>query len=314
VRSVLPAWVTVAIIIAGLSAAVLRSPKPRTGSLGPWRSASRRIRARRGARVGLAVLLGLAVITLAAPLLAPYDPSYQPDPVSQAALAPSAAHPFGTDAVSRDVLSRVLHGARISLRVALLAVIVSMTVGTAYGAVAGFAGGGVDAVMMRIIDTFLSIPRILLLIIVAVLWERLSVGALTALIGLTGWFGVSRIVRAQVMALATREFALAARALGARAPRVLLRHILPNALSPVVVAATLAVGNVIILEAALSYLGIGVRQPTASWGSIIKDGVDLIYTAWWIAVFPGLAIVVTVMALNAVGEGLRDALDARDPT
>jgi peptide/nickel transport system permease protein len=312
--AVTPYWVAVGAVIAVMCVVVLRAPRSVAAPPGPWKGAFRRIRTRRGARIGLAVLLALAIVTVAAPLLAPYDPAYQPDPVRLAAQPPSAAFPLGTDGLSRDVLSRVLHGAQVSLRVALLAVIVSISVGTAYGAIAGFAGGMIDTVMMRMIDTLLSIPRILLLIIVTVLWERLSVNALTALIGLTGWFGVSRIVRAQVMALATREFVVSARALGARAPRLLLRHILPNAVSPVVVAATLAVGNVIILEAALSYLGIGVRQPEASWGSIIKDGVDLIYTAWWIAIFPGIAIVATVMSLNAVGEGLRDALEARDPT
>lgn len=308
------AWVIVATVIAVACASVLRAPRAATETSGPWRSAFRRIRARRSARVGLAVLTALATLTLFAPALSPYDPTYQPDSVGLAGRPPSPDHIFGTDGVSRDVFSRVLHGARVSLRVALLAVIVSMTFGTAYGAIAGFVGGTVDAAMMRLIDIFLSIPRVLLLILVTVAWDRLSVTALTLLIGLTGWFGVSRIVRAQVMTLSAREFVLSARAIGARAPRLVLRHILPNALSPVVVAATLAVGNVIILEAALSFLGLGVQQPAASWGSIVKDGVDLIYTAWWISLFPGLAIVVTVMSLNAVGEGLRDALDARDPT
>ena len=311
-RSVLPLWLAAAVLIAIGCTLVLRTPRRAATAAGPWRAALRRIRGRRAARVGLAVILAITSVTIFAPALAPYDPSYQPDPVAQAGRAPSIDHPFGTDGVSRDVFSRVLHGARVSLRVALLAVIVSITVGTAYGAIAGFAGGAVDAAMMRAIDVMLSIPRILLLILVAVTWERLSVTELTILIGLTGWFGVSRIVRAQVMALAKRDFVLAARAIGARSPRLLVRHILPNAISPVIVFASLAVGNVIILEAALSFLGIGVQQPAASWGNIIKDGYELIYTAWWIALFPGIAIVVTVMALNAVGEGLRDALEARD--
>jgi peptide/nickel transport system permease protein len=312
VRSVLPAWLGTLILIAIVCALILRPPRRSSSAAGPWRSAWRRIRGRRAARVGLAIIVTISTVTVLAPALAPYDPTYQPDPVAQAGRPPSIDHPFGTDDVSRDVFSRVLHGARVSLRVALLAVIVSITVGTAYGAIAGFAGGAVDATMMRAIDVMLSIPRILLLILVAVSWERHSVTELTMLIGLTGWFGVSRIVRAQVMTLATRDFVLAARAVGARSPRLLVRHILPNAISPVIVVATLAVGNVIILEAALSFLGIGVQQPAASWGNIIKDGYALIYTAWWVAVFPGIAIVVTVMALNAVGEGLRDALEARD--
>jgi peptide/nickel transport system permease protein len=310
----LPHWIGASIMIAVAWIVVLRPAPPFQPTLGPWRAAFRRFRARRTARVGLAVLLAIGAVTLFSPILAPYPPDFQHDSVGLATTPPSTTFLLGTDAVSRDVFSRVLHGARLSLAVALLAVIVSMTVGTAYGAIAGFIGGRGDAFMMRIIDALLSIPRILLLIVVSVLWQRLSVTALIALIGLTGWFTVSRVVRAQVLSLATRDFVLSARALGVGAPRLLFRHILPNALSPVIVASTLAVGNVIILEAGLSYLGVGIQPPTASWGSIIKDGVDAIYTGWWIAVFPGLAIVATVMALNAVGEGLRDALDARDPT
>jgi peptide/nickel transport system permease protein len=165
--------------------------------------------------------------------------------------------------------------------------------------------------MMRIIDALLSVPRILVLIAVTALWDRLSLPALIVLIGLTGWFGVSRIVRGQVMALSTREFVISARSLGANGWRVLGRHILPNVLSPVIVAATLGVGNVIILETGLSFLSLGVQPPQASWGSIILDGSEQVHAAWWISLFPGLAIVATVMAFNAVGDGLRDALDPR---
>lgn len=256
-------------------------------------------------------IVALCIITLLAPWLAPYSPSAQPDIVGLKSKPPSMEYVFGTDQYSRDVFSRVLYGARISLPVALLAILVSITVGTSYGAIAGFVGGRLDAVMMRCIDAALSIPRILLLIGVLSLWGGVPLPALIVLLGLTGWFGVSRLVRAQVMALREHDMVVAARALGGRQRRILLRHILPNVLAPVIVAATLGIGNVIIVEAGLSYLGIGVRAPIPSWGNIVQDGSDQIATLWWISAFPGLAIVLTVMAVNLVGDALRDALDPR---
>jgi peptide/nickel transport system permease protein len=278
---------------------------------GPWREAFARTRRDRGAMIGLAVLAALALAAVFAPLVAPYDPIAQPDIIALKSLPPSAAHPFGTDQASRDILSRVIYGARVSLGVAALSVLVAITVGTLYGAVAGYRGGRADSAMMRVVDTLLAIPRVLFLIAVLSLWTGAPMTTLVLLIGLTGWFGVSRIVRAQVLSLKEREFVVAARALGADGRRLLVRHILPNVASAIVVAATLGVGNVIILEAGLSYLGLGVQPPQASWGSIIRDGAEQVTTLWWISLFPGLAIVVTVMALNALGDGLRDALDAR---
>jgi peptide/nickel transport system permease protein len=257
----------------------------------------------------LAVLLLAAVL---APWLAPYDPTAHLGLVRLTNQSPSLAHPFGTDLASRDVLSRVLWGARVSLGVGLLSVLLSVTLGTAYGATAGYLGGRTDGLMMRLVDALLSIPRVLLLLAVLALWGAVSVPFIVCVIGLTGWFATSRVVRASVLALREREFVMAAHALGAPGPRVLVRHILPNLLSPIIVAATLGVGNVIILEAGLSYLGLGVRQPQASWGNIIQDGADQIGTLWWISLFPGLAIVITVMACNALGDALRDALDPRE--
>jgi peptide/nickel transport system permease protein len=256
--------------------------------------------------LGIIVLVGLL-----APLIAPYDPSAQPDIVALKDLPPSLAHPFGTDPYSRDVLSRVIYGARLSLLIGVLATIVSLTLGVAYGAIAGYAGGFVDAVMMRLLDALLSIPRLLLLIGVLVAWPRLSIGALVLFLGFTGWFGLSRIVRGQVLALKHAEFVMAAQALGASRRRILLRHLLPNLVSPIVVAATLGVAHVIVLEAGLSYLGIGVPQPQASWGNIIQDGADQVATLWWMSLFPGLFMVFTVMTLNILSEALRDAYDRR---
>ena len=257
----------------------------------------------------LALIALLCLIALLAPLLAPYSPIAQLDIIGLKNRPPSLAHPFGTDQYSRDLLSRVLFGARISLSVALLAVLLSATVGTAYGLIAGYVGGRVDAIMMRLLDACLAIPRVLLLVAVLALWSPVPLGALIAIIGLTGWFEVSRLVRAEVLSVMRREYLLAARALGTPGFRIVWRHVLPNVLNPIIVAATLGVGNVIMLEAGLSYLGIGARIPTASWGSIFFDGSDAFQATWWIVLFPGLAIIITVLAFNVFGSALRDALD-----
>ena len=257
----------------------------------------------------LALILVLCAVALFAPALAPYAPNEQLDIVGLKNQAPSLLHPLGTDQYSRDLLSRMLYGARISLSVAMLAVLLAATVGTAYGVISGYVGGRVDSIMMRLLDALLAIPRVLLLIALLALWSPVPLVALILIIGLTGWFEVSRLVRAEVLTVKQREYVVAARALGAPGLRIVWRHILPNVLNPVLVAAALGVGNVIILEAGLSYLGIGTRVPTASWGSIFYDGSDAFQNTWWIALFPGLAIVVTVLAFNAFGSALRDALD-----
>jgi peptide/nickel transport system permease protein len=257
----------------------------------------------------LALIGLLCLVALLAPLLAPYSPTEQLDIVALKNQAPTLAHPFGTDQYSRDLLSRVLFGARISLSVAMLAVLLSATIGTAYGLISGYLGGRVDAVMMRVLDALLAIPRVLLLVALLSLWSPVPLIALIVIIGFTGWFEVSRLVRAEVIAVLQREYVLAARALGTPGARIVWRHVLPNVLTPVIVAATLGVGNVIILEAGLSYLGIGARAPTASWGSIFYDGSDALQATWWIALFPGVAIIMTVLAFNVFGNALRDALD-----
>lgn len=288
--------------------AVIDAARPRES---PLARGVRRILHKPSSRVAVFVLGVIVMIGLFAPLIAPHDPAAQPDIVALTDLPPSLAHPFGTDPYSRDVLSRVIYGARLSLMIGVLATIVSLTVGVAYGAIAGYAGGLLDAFMMRLLDAFLSIPRLLLLIGVLVAWPTLPIGALVVFLGLTGWFGLSRIVRGQVLALKHAEFVTAAQALGASRRRILWRHLLPNLASPIVVAATLGVAHVIVLEAGLSYLGIGVHPPLASWGNIIQDGADQIQTLWWMALFPGLFMVLTVMSLNILGEALRDAYERR---
>ena len=259
----------------------------------------------------LALILLLCLVAVFAPLLAPYAPNEQLDIVGLKSQPPTFAHPLGTDQYSRDLLSRMLFGARISLSVATLAVLLAATIGTAYGVIAGYLGGRLDSIMMRLLDALLSIPRVLLLVALLALWSPVPLYALIAIIGFTGWFEVSRLVRAEVLAVKQREYILAARALGVPASRIVWRHVLPNELNPVLVAAALGVGNVITLEAGLSYLGVGARAPTASWGSIFFDGSDAFQSTWWIALFPGVAIIITVLAFNTFGAALRDALDPR---
>jgi peptide/nickel transport system permease protein len=287
-----------------LGGAVPRPPLP-----APPRIRGPRL-ARRSVLAG-ALLAVLALTAAFAGALGLRDPVAQPDPVRLSSQPPSAAYPLGTDPFSRDVLSRVIYGGRVSLGIAALAVAVAMLIGTAYGAVAGQAGPGTDAVMMRAVDAFLSIPRILLVMALLALWGGVSLPALVALLGLTSWFGVSRLVRAEVLALRDRDFVVAARALGAGRLAILARHLLPNVVTPLLVSVTLVARNVILLEAGLSFLGIGVQQPTPSWGSIIRDGAEQVGQHWWISLFPGLAIALTVMALDALGDGLREALDPR---
>jgi peptide/nickel transport system permease protein len=283
---------------------------PFASIVGPRRLLARLLHDSR-TRIAIVVLLIVALSAVFAPLLAPYDPTAQLDIVRLPNQPPSFAHPLGTDPFSRDVLSRLLYGSRISLAVGLGAVLLAMSFGIAVGAVAGFVGGAVDAVLMRFVDAALSIPRLLVLILVASLWGSLGLVPLTLLMAGTGWFGVSRLVRAEALALREREFIVAARALGTSPMRILVRHVLPNVAAPALVAATLGIANVILLEAGLSYLGIGVRPPTASWGAIIQDGAEQVSDLWWLTLFPGLAILVTVFACNALGDALRDAFDPR---
>ena len=262
-------------------------------------------------RIALVVLLLIALGAILAPVLAPYDPLAQLDIERLSNQPPSLSHPFGTDPASRDVLSRVIYGSRVSLAVGLGSVALAMSFGIAVGIVAGFLGGAVDAVLIRFVDAAISVPRLLVLIIVSSLWGRLDVVPLTLLMAGTGWFAVSRLVRSETVALRDREFVLAARALGAPTSRLLVRHVLPNVLAPALVAAALSIANVILLEAALSYLGIGLRVPAASWGTVIQDGAERVLELWWLTLFPGLAILVTVFACNALGDALRDAFDPR---
>jgi peptide/nickel transport system permease protein len=270
-----------------------------------------RLVANRSARWPLVVIGALIVAAIAGPLLTTQSCVEQLDIVRLKNAPPSLAHLFGTDAYSRDVLARVLCGARISLAIGVLAVVVSTTIGAAYGLVAGYVGGRLDNAMMRLLDAFMAIPRVLILIAVLTIWHPVPLVGLIVLIGATGWFTVSLLVRAETKLAKNADYVASARALGASDVRIVLRHLLPNVAMPIIVSSTLAVGNVIALEAGLSYLGIGAQPPTASWGSIFLDGIDTFSTAWWVVLFPGIAIVVTVVAFNALGDALRDVLDPR---
>jgi len=261
-------------------------------------------------RAGLTFLVFLVLLGLVGPLFLP-DPFLQFDIEGLASVAPTVDHPFGTDQLSRDVLSRVVTGARISLAVAALAVGLSVTLGAGVGLVAGYWGGLVDAMVMRFVDGALAVPRLFLLLLVLAVPDRVPLVALILLIGTTGWFATSRLVRAEVLRLREESFVRAAEALGASRRRIIFRHLLVNAAGPLLVAATLGVGDVILLEAGLSFLGLGVQPPTPSWGGMILDGRPVLEAAPWISIFPGVAIVLTVLATNLVGDALRDAFDPR---
>jgi peptide/nickel transport system permease protein len=276
-----------------------------------WAIAARHFRKNRLAMAGLGVMLFLYLITLLTPLIAPYDPAAQGDIIASRYLSPSAEHWMGTDKFGRDIFSRTLYGARISLSIGFIAVAISITLGTLIGAVSGYFGGWVDGVLMRFTDMMLAFPRLVLLIVIIAMFENYSIWLVVVVLGLTGWMGTSRIVRGEVLSLREREFVQAARALGMGDLRIISRHVIPNTMAPVIVSATLGIGLTILTEASLSFLGLGVQPPTPSWGNMVSDGRDALTQAWWIATFPGLAIVLTVVAFNLLGDGLRDALDPR---
>ena len=288
-----------------------REGAPHTISIrSQWSLAWRAFRKSKVAVASAMTVVVFYLVGLLTPFLAPFDPAAQGSLLTERMLAPSALHPLGTDQFARDVLSRALYGARISLTIGFVAVSISMTIGTLLGAISGFLGGKVDAVVMRFVDMVISFPRLVLLIAIIAFFEP-SIFLIVAVLGLTQWPQPTRIVRGEVLSLREREFIQAGRALGFSRARLVLRHIIPNTLAPVIVAATLGIGDTIVLEAGLSFLGLGVQPPTASWGTMVADGRDNLLGAWWISTFPGLAIVFIVLSFNLAGDGLRDALDPR---
>ena len=271
---------------------------------GFWRA----FRRNKLALIGGVVVVILVALALLAPAIAPWDPN-RPD-VRKILDAPSKAHPLGTDQLGRDVLSRMLYGARVSLAVGFVSVGIATMIGIALGAAAGYHGGTIDALVMRLVGLMLVFPRLFLLLAVLA-FLRPSIWTIMAVIGLTGWMSVARLVRAEFLSLKEREFVLWSQSIGASSFRTIWRHILPNAIGPVLVAMTLGIPAAILTESGLSFLGLGVQPPHATWGNILNEGKDAIEIGWWLSAYPGLAILVTVLSYNLLGEGIRDALDPR---
>ncbi|HQM50130.1 MAG TPA: ABC transporter permease subunit [Candidatus Hydrogenedentes bacterium] len=273
-----------------------------------WRDALVRLRKNRLAVGGLIVLSALLVLSLLTPWIAPYG--YEEQDLALGASPPSPGHWFGTDLLGRDLFTRMLYGGRISLMVGFAATAVSLCVGVLYGACAGYAGGRTDAAMMRLVDILYSLPFVIFVIILTVFFGR-NIVLLFMAIGAVEWLTMARIVRGQVISLRQKEFIEAATIMGLPRYRVLLWHLIPNTLGPIIVYATLTVPRVMLLEAFLSYLGLGVQAPMSSWGLLINEGVQTMEYYPWMLVFPSVALSLTLFALNFLGDGLRDALDVR---
>jgi len=266
-----------------------------------------RLRRNRMAMAGAAIVLAMFLLAALAPVIG-RDPGAID--IANRLQAPGLAYPLGTDDLGRDVLVRILYGARISLLVGFVAVGIATFIGILLGAMAGYYGRWVDALIMRFVDIMLCFPTFFLILAV-IAFLKPSIWNIMIIIGLTSWMGVARLVRAEFLSLRVRDFVLAARAIGAKDARIIFRHILPNAISPVLVSATLGVAGAILTESALSFLGIGVQPPTPSWGNMLIAGKQTLGTAWWLSVFPGMAILITVLGYNLLGEGIRDAMDPR---
>ena len=260
------------------------------------------------ARWGFAIIASILLLAVLAPAIAPFDPDAID--VKSILLPPSSSHWMGTDSLGRDVFSRMLFGARISLLVGFVAVGIATAIGVVLGAISGFYRGWVDVFVMRLVDVMLSIPTFFLILAV-IAFLTPSIWNIMIVIGLTSWMGVTRLVRAEFLSLREREFVLSAQTLGAKNSRLIFRHLLPNSLTPIIVSFVLGVASAVLVESGLSFLGLGVQPPQASWGNILTDGKEYIQFAWWLSLFPGLAILLTVLGYNLLGEGLRDALDPR---
>ena len=256
----------------------------------------------------LIYIVSLVVMALITPFVAPFDYAYQD--LSLGASAPSADHLLGTDTLGRDLLTRMMYGSRISLMVGFLATSVALVIGVIWGTVAGFSGGKTDAIMMRIVDTLYGIPFIILIILLMVIFGR-NLILLFLAIGAVEWLTMARIVRSQVLNLSKQEFILSAEAMGVSKISIVFRHLIPDAMGPVIVYATLTVPQIMLLEAFLSFLGLGVQPPLSSWGLLIRDGAVSMEEYWWLLIFPSLAFSLTLFSLNFIGDGLRDAIDPR---
>jgi len=273
--------------------------------------AGRRFVATAGTSWAVWTLIALAAAAIAAPLLAPTDPVRVLDLAADRLVPPGWMHPLGTDGYARDVLSRLLYGARTALLVAVVAVLVSSTLGLAVGLASGLAGGWTDTVLMRAVDAALAVPRLFLVLVAVALWDRPSPLGLALLLGLTGWFVMSRLVRAETLAVRACDYVTAAVALGAPPWRVAIRHVLPQVAATATVAGALNLANVLLVEAGLAYLGLSVRAPAPTWGFMISEATPYLRAAPWLVAVPGLAIALTVLAVNLLSDGLRAALNPR---
>ena len=273
-----------------------------------WRDAFDRLISNKLSLFGSIYILFIVTLALITPLIAPYDYAYQD--LNLGPSGPSAEHWLGTDTLGRDLLTRMMYGSRVSLMVGFLATLVALSIGVLWGTIAGFTGGKVDTIMMRIVDVLYGIPFIIFVILLMVIFGR-NLILLFMAIGAVEWLTMARIVRSQVMSLSKQEFILAAEAMGVSKAGIIYKHLIPNAIGPVIVYATLTVPQIMLLEAFLSFLGLGVQAPLSSWGLLIRDGAVSMEEYWWLLIFPSLAFSLTLFSLNFIGDGLRDALDPR---
>lgn len=276
----------------------------------PMRIAWRRFRGNALAVGSLYVILAFYLVAILAPVVAPFDPAAIGDVMATRYLPPSLTHPFGTDQYGRDLFSRAVYGARVSLSVGLLAMGIAKIIGTAYGSIAAYFGGVVDGVMMRFLDVFMAFPTFYLMLMMVGVFEA-SITLLVVILGLTAWPGTARFIRGEILSLKEQAFTEAARAIGLPDRTIILRHLIPSALSPVLVSAALSVAAMIGAEAGLSFLGLGIRPPTPSWGNMVSGGQDQLLVAWWVALFPGGLLALTLISFSLLADGLRDALDPK---
>jgi peptide/nickel transport system permease protein len=289
---------------------LLREEADRSRSKGPWKVAFRRFNENRLAVWSIYVIACFYAVAILAPIFAPYDPAAIPDVMANRYLTPSWAHLFGTDEFGRDLFSRALYGARVSLSIGLLAMIIAKSIGTLYGAVAAYFGGIVDGVLMRIVDVWIAFPTFYLMLMLVGVFEA-NIVVLILILGLTSWPGTARFIRGEILSLKNQAFTESARAIGLPARQIIARHLIPSALSPVLVTAALAVAGMIGAEAGLSFLGLGIRPPTPSWGNMVSAGKDNLLNAWWVAFFPGALLTLTLISFSLLADGLRDALDPK---
>lgn len=272
--------------------------------------ASRRFKENKLAVISLYVICFFYIIAVLAPFLATHDPSAIDNVLETRYQSPSWKHPFGTDEYGRDLYSRALYGARVSLSVGFLAVVIAISIGTLYGSIAGYFGGLIDNIMMRFVDVFIAFPTFFLLLMLVGVFEA-SIVAMILILGLTSWPGTARFIRGEVLSLKEKQFTEAARAIGLPHRTIILRHLIPNGISPVLVSAAMMVSSMIYAEAGLSFLGIGIRPPTPTWGNMMSAGKDTLLVAWWVALFPGGILAATMLSFNLLADGLRDAFDPK---